>query len=416
MQPIYLDYQATTPLAPEAHSAMEPWLGERFGNPHSPHRMGREAKAAVEVARGQVASLLTFRSSRALRLPAKAGAQGELHPSGMKSRGVGTDAEQRPSTTLGTSEELRGHLLFTSGATEAANLAIKGAAWAAPRERRRIVTLATEHACVLDTVMWLGSHGFEAVVLPVGRDGLVDLDVVQDAVDERTALVAAMLVNNEIGVVQPVEEIGRIARAAGALFFCDAVQGLGRVPVPEADLIAVSAHKSFGPKGVGALWVREGVTLEPLMHGGGQEAGVRSGTLSPALCAGFGAAAALAERRWEDDAAHVGRLWRVATEKLRGWTINGSTEHRYRGNLNVRLDGLDAARLIADVRGVALSAGSACASGSGRPSHVLKAIGLSDAEARSSIRLGFGRYTSEEELAAALDLILEAAERQRAFA
>jgi cysteine desulfurase len=184
------------------------------------------------------------------------------------------------------------------------------------------------------------------------------------------------------------------------------------VPLPQADLIAVSAHKLFGPKGIGALWMREGVTLEPLMHGGAQEAGIRSGTLSPALCAGFGAAAALAQARAEEDAAHVERLWSLATSKLRGWTINGSTEHRYPGNLNVRADGLDAARLISDVRGVAFSAGSACASGSGRPSHVLTAIGLSDAEARSSIRLGFGRYTTEAELGRALDLILEAAAAQ----
>ncbi len=392
MTPIYLDYQATTPLAPEAHAAMEPWLGEKFGNPHSPHRMGREARAAVEYARDLLASLL--RSSRA------------------KSRGAGTDSELRPSTTLGTSELARGRLLFTSGATEAANLAIKGAAWAAPADRRKIVTLATEHACVLDTVLWLGSHGFEAVVLPVGRDGLVDLNSVRNAVDEQTAIVAAMLVNNEIGVIQPVEEIGRIAREAGALFFCDAVQGLGRVPVPDADLIAVSAHKIFGPKGIGALWMRDGVDLEPLMHGGGQEAGIRSGTLSPALCAGFGAAAALAGKRHDEDAAHIERLWALATAKLHGWAINGSTECRYRGNLNVRADGLDAARLISDVRGIAFSAGSACASGSGRPSHVLKAIGLSDAEARSSIRLGFGRYTSDAELDRALDLILEAAAAQ----
>ncbi|GAO38394.1 cysteine desulfurase [Sphingomonas changbaiensis NBRC 104936] len=387
MSPIYLDYQATTPLAPEAHAAMEPWLADKFGNPHSPHRMGREAKAAVEVARDQVLSCL--RSSRA------------------KSRDE-CAAEGRFSTSL----EANGSLLFTSGATEAANLAIKGAAWAAPANRRKIVTLATEHACVLDTVLWLGSHGFEAVVLPVGRDGLVDLDTVRNAVDERTAVVAAMLVNNEIGVIQPVAEIGRIARDAGALFFCDAVQGLGRVALPDADLIAVSAHKLFGPKGIGALWVRDGAAVEPLMHGGGQEAGIRSGTLSPALCAGFGAAAALAEVRHDEDAAHVERLWALATAKLCGWTINGSTRQRYRGNLNIRADGLDAARLISDVRGVAFSAGSACASGSGRPSHVLKAIGLSDAEARSSIRLGFGRYTTEEELNRALDLILEAAAAQ----
>ncbi|MBA2920235.1 aminotransferase class V-fold PLP-dependent enzyme [Sphingomonas sp. MAH-20] len=367
MTPIYLDYQATTPLAPEARAAMEPWLDEKFGNPHSPHRMGREAKAAVAVARDQLSSLLGLR---------------------------------------------QGHVVFTSGATEAANLALKGAAWAAPAARRKIVTLATEHACVLDTVLWLGSHGFEAEVLPVGREGLVDLDSVRQSVDDRTAIVAAMLVNNEIGVIQPVAEIGRIAREAGALFFCDAVQGLGRTALPDADLIAVSAHKLFGPKGIGALWVRDGVALEPLMHGGAQEAGIRSGTLSSALCSGFGAAAALAQKRYDQDAAHIDRLWSLGTAKLRGWTINGSTEHRYRGNLNVRADGLDAARLISDVRTVAFSAGSACASGSGRPSHVLKAIDLSDAEARSSIRLGFGRYTTEDELDRALDLVLEAAAAQ----
>jgi cysteine desulfurase len=391
---IYLDYQATTPLAPEARAAMEPWL-DRFGNPHSPHQMGREAAAAVEVARDRTLNLL--RSSRA------------------KSRGVGMDAEMRPSTSLGTSE-VGGRLIFTSGATEAANLALKGAAWAAPPERRRIVTLATEHACVLDTVQWLGRHGYEAVVLPVGADGLVDLNRVRDAVDGRMAIVAAMLVNNEIGVIQPVNEIGRIAREAGALFLCDAVQGLGRVPLPDADLIAISAHKIHGPKGIGALWVRDGVKLEPLMHGGAQEAAIRSGTLSPILCAGFGAAAAVAAARADADAAHVGLLWQQAREQLAGWTLNGSAEHRYCGNLNVRLDGLDAARLIADVRGVAFSVGSACASGSGRPSHVLKALGLTDAEARSSIRLGFGRHSTPEELGEALDRIRGAAERQRAFA
>jgi cysteine desulfurase len=367
---IYLDYQATTPLAPESQAAMTPWL-DRFGNPHSPHRLGREAAAGVEIAREQVLDVLGLRGGR---------------------------------------------LIFTSGATEAANLALKGAAWAAPPERRRIVTLASEHACVLDTVQWLGCHGFDAMVLPVGSDGLVDLERLQGAVNERTAIVAAMLVNNEVGVVQPVNEIGRIAQAAGALFLCDAVQGLGRMAVPDADLIAVSAHKIHGPKGIGGLWVREGVALEPLMHGGAQEAGVRSGTLSPMLCAGFGAASAVASARMDLDRVHVAGLWQLARQRLAGWTLNGSAEDRYCGNLNVRLDGLDAARLIADVRGVAFSAGSACASGSGRPSHVLKALGLSDAQARSSIRIGFGRYTTEEEVAAALSLIVDAAERQRTFA
>jgi len=222
-----------------------------------------------------------------------------------------------------------------------------------------------------------------------------------------------MLVNNEIGVIQPIAEIAVRAHQTGTLLLCDAVQGYGRVPIPEScDLIALSAHKIHGPKGVGALWIRDGVRLTPLVHGGDQENG-RSGTLSPALCVGFGVAAALMAERHNEDAAHVERLWSLATDRIAGWKINGSTEHRYHGNLNIRRDGLDVARLMSDLRDIAFSAGSACASGSGRPSHVLRAIGLSDAEARSSIRLGFGRYTTEAELAEALDRIVAAADAQR---
>ncbi|HKR25025.1 MAG TPA: cysteine desulfurase family protein [Allosphingosinicella sp.] len=355
---VYLDYQATTPLAPEAAAAMRPWFEEKFANPHSSHKLGREAAAAIEVAREQLLAAL----------------------------GGG------------------GRLYFTGGATEAANWALKTNA------RGRIVTLASEHACVLDTVEWLAGQGHEVDVLPVGPDGLVDLNLVEDRVTEGTGLVAAMLVNNEIGVIQPVAEIARIAHAKGALVFCDAVQGFGRVPLPleSCDLVALSAHKIHGPKAIGALWAREGLRLEPFLHGGGQEGGVRSGTLSPTSAAGFGAAAALLGR----DGDHVERLWAVARETMRDWTLNGSAERRYHGNLNLRRDGLDAARLISEVREVAFSAGSACASGSGRPSHVLAALGLSDREARSSIRLGFGRYTTEAELRAALALINEAAERQ----
>jgi len=354
---IYLDYQATTPVAPEAAAAMRRWLEDGFANPHSPHKLGREAAAAVEIAREQVQNAL--------------GGHG-------------------------------GKLYFTSGATEAANWALKGSG------ARRIVTLATEHACVLDTVEWLAGQGCDIEILPVGADGLVDLDLVEERITDGTGLVAAMLVNNEIGVIQPVAEIARIAHAKGALFFCDAVQGFGRVKLPLAscDMVALSAHKIHGPKGIGALWVRDGVALEPLLHGGGQEGGVRSGTLSPALCAGFGAAAALLGK---DD---VEPLWTIAREIMAGWQLNGSAEARYHGNLNLRRDGIDAARLISEVREVAFSAGSACASGSGRPSHVLAALGLSDREARSSIRLGFGRYTSEDELSTALGLIDAAAERQ----
>ncbi|GAA4763288.1 IscS subfamily cysteine desulfurase [Stakelama sediminis] len=363
---IYLDYQATTPLAPEALAAMLPWLETQHANPHSPHAPGRAAKAAVEVARKQVAALL-------------------------------------PSD---------GAVSFTSGATEALNWAIKGVG------KGRIVTLATEHAAVLDTVAALKAQGRDVVVLPVQPDGLVDMDAARAAITPGTALVEAMLVNNEIGVIQPVAELAKLAHAAGALMLCDAVQGYGRVPMPDGcDLIALSGHKIHGPKGIGALWIRDGVRLSPLLHGGGQEAGGRSGTLSPALCAGFGVAAKLARERQEADAAHVARLFDLACETLgKGWVINGSTARRYRGNLNIRREGLDVNRLMSEVRDIAFSAGSACASGSGRSSHVLRAIGLSDAQARSSIRIGFGRYTSEDDLKTALTRIDTAARAQRVAA
>ncbi len=196
------------------------------------------------------------------------------------------------------------------------------------------------------------------------------------------------------------------------------MQGFGRVPLPLAacDFVAVSAHKVHGPKGIGALWVRDGVDLDPLLHGGGQEGGLRSGTLSPALCVGFGEAARLVVERAGDDQGHIERLWDRALDLMSGWTLNGSAEQRYRGNLNLRRDGVDAARLISELRGIAFSAGSACASGSGRPSHVLAALGLSDREARSSLRLGFGRYTTEAELVEALTRIDAAAGRQLNFA
>ncbi len=357
----YLDYQATTPLAPEALAAMLPWLESRHANPHSPHREGRRAKAAVEVARDQVAALL---------------------PAG-------------------------GRVAFTSGATEALNWAIKGTSG-------EIVTLATEHAAVLDTVAAEAVRGRPVMILPVGTDGLVDLAAARAAIQPGAGLVAAMLVNNEIGVVQPIAALADIAHQAGALMLCDAVQGYGRVPVPATvDLIAISAHKIHGPKGTGALWIRDGVDLAPLMHGGGQEAPGRSGTLSPALCAGFGVAAQLMADRKDQDAAHIDRLWSLALDRLGpGWTINGSTDHRYHGNFNIRREGLDVNRLMSDLRDIAFSAGSACASGSGRSSHVLRAIGLTEAQARASIRLGFGRYTTETELRDAIDAIVAAAEAQ----
>lgn len=362
----YLDYQATTPLVPAALAAMLPWLEGQHANPHSAHAPGRAARAAVEAARVQVAALL---------------------PPG------GTTA-------------------FTSGATEALNWAIKGTAGP-------IVTIATEHAAVLDTAQAEAGAGRMVTVLPVGHDGLIDLNAAARAIVPGTGLVAAMLVNNEIGVVQPIAALAELAHAAGALMLCDAVQGYGRIPIPDGcDMIAISAHKVHGPKGIGALWVREGIAPAPLLHGGGQEAPGRSGTLSPALCAGFGAAARLARERFDADAAHVAALFDAACTRLHvgapgGWMLNGSADRRYRGNLNLRREGLDVGRLMSECRDIAFSAGSACASGSGRASHVLRAIGLSEREARSSIRIGFGRDTSMDDLMTALDRLDAAAASQR---
>jgi len=370
---IYLDYQATTPLAPEVFEAMTPWLRDHFANPHSAHRPGRAAAAAVEVARDRVAAMM---------------------PPG-------------------------GRVVFTSGATEALNIAIHGGALrarASDPKRVRILTPETEHAAVRDTVLALGAEGFEPVLLPVRPDGLLDLAAVKAELDDRTALLAVMLVNNEIGVIQPVEQLVGMAHDAGALFLCDAVQGFGRTDLPpSADMIAISGHKIHGPKGVGALWLKDGLDLPPLIHGGGQEGGLRSGTLSPALCVGLGEAARLMKKRHADDTGHIENLWNRARVLFSQWALNGDADARYHGNLNLRLEGLDGARLMSECRDIAFSLGSACASGSGRPSHVLRALGLTDREARSSIRLGFGRYTTMEELEEAADAINRAAEQQKSF-
>jgi cysteine desulfurase len=366
---IYLDYQATTPVAPEVATAMRPWIEDKFANPHSPSRWGREAAAAIEVARKQVEKAI-----------------------GLKG----------------------GSVAFTGSATEALNWALKGSVEKAPKGRNRIITVATEHAAVLDTCEWLADQGIDLTILPVDRDGRLDLDLLEREMDERVLLVSVMMVNNEIGVRQPLTAVSEIVHKAGAIMLSDAVQALGRVELCNGpDLVAISAHKIHGPKGIGALWMRKGKEPAPLIHGGGQEQGLRSGTLSPALCVGFGAAAKLAEDRCTRDYDHVQKLWRAAIDALGpGWTVNGSVAHRYHGNLNVRREGVDSARLIADLRDIAFSLGSACASGSGRPSHVLKALGLDYRETRSSIRLGFGRYTTQTELVEACRRLARAAIEQ----
>lgn len=357
---IYLDYQATTPLAPEAREAMLRWLGnegESFANPSSTHKAGRAAAAAVEVARDQVAALL---------------------PKG-------------------------GRVFFTSGATEALNWALFRGTQAKPGG---VAGLSIEHAASLQCLERLN-----AAILPVDGAGLA-LPPDEVLIPEG-GIVATMLVNNEVGTIQPIADFVAAAHAKNSLLLCDAVQGFGRVAIPDGpDLIAISAHKIHGPKGIGALWVKDGVDLEPLMFGGAQEQGMRSGTVSPALCAGFGAAAALAAERMDKDASHVERLWSLAMDMLPEWTLNGAADVRYHGNLNVRREGVNGLRLMSDAREVAFSLGSACGSGSGKVSHVLRAMGVREADARASIRLGWGRYTSEAELRDGLTAIKAAARLQ----
>lgn len=360
---IYLDHQATTPLAPEALEAMLPWLSGPesmgFANPHSMHKAGRAAAAAVEVAREQVASLL---------------------PKG-------------------------GRVIFTSGATEAINQALRTVGLAGGRTG--IAYSAIEHSAVVNAAL---STGAACQELPVDGQGLVDPEA---PLAPDTGLVAVMQVNNEIGTVQPVARLAERAHEAGALFFCDAVQGAGKIAPPEdADLIAVTAHKLYGPKGIGALWVRDGVKVGELIHGGGQEGGLRSGTLSPALCAGFGAAAALSKARMDTDFQHLSGLAGLARSLLPLWQLNGSETARWPGNLSLRREGLNVARLMSDCREVAFSAGSACGSGTGKPSRVLTALGLPQVELKGSIRLGIGRYTTSREIEDACAILNAAAAAQ----
>jgi cysteine desulfurase len=356
---IYLDNQATTPLAPEAREVMLPWLSGPeemgFANPNSTHKPGRAAAAIVEVAREQIAAIL---------------------PMG-------------------------GRVIFTSGATEAINQAILRV------QRGGIAISAIEHSAVENAALASGAPIQE---LPVSTEGLVDPEI---KFADGIGLVAVMQVNNEIGTIQPVARLAQRAHEIGALFLCDAVQGAGKLAPPEgADLIAITAHKLYGPKGIGALWVRDGVDIAPLIHGGGQEGGLRSGTLSPALCAGFGAAAALSKARMELDFQHLSGLAALARGVLSRWLPNGSETSRWPGNLNLRLDGLDVPRLMSECRGIAFSAGSACGSGTGKPSHVLTALGLNARSARGSIRLGFGRYTTREEVETACNAIEAGARAQ----
>lgn len=372
--PIYLDYQATTPLDDRVLDAMMPYLTGKFGNPHSAsHRFGWEAEAALDIAREQVATEI--------------GGEG-------------------------------GDLVFTSGATEANNMAVKGLFEAFAPSRNEIVLSDFEHSCVLKSAEWLAENrGAVLRWVPVGRDGRLDLSALKAAVSDKTALVSVMMVNNEIGTVQDMAAISRIVRDVGAVLHSDCAQAFGKIAIDVGalgiDLLSLSGHKIYGPKGVGALWMRGDLAVKPgpLLHGGGQEQGLRSGTQAPALVAGLGRAADIAgaERAQETD-----RLAKMRTrfldrvmEALPDTQMNGSIEHRVPGNLNLCFPGARADLLLSGLRSVAVSSGSACASGSGRTSHVLRAIGLSDDAAKSSLRIGFGRFTKDEEMDYAAAALIE---------
>lgn len=375
--PIYLDNQSTTPLDPRVFEAMRPYFLERFGNPHSvTHRFGWEADAAVEKARKQVAGL------------------------------IGADPKA---------------VSFTSGATESNNLAIKGVLEALKARKPHMVTVATEHKCVLEAARAMEKRGCSVTVLPVDRQGLVDLDRLAGAITARTALVSVMAVNNEIGVIQPIGEIGALCREKGAYFHCDAAQAFGKLPLDvnamAIDLLSVSGHKIYGPKGIGAIYIRRSrprVRLVPQMSGGGQEHGVRSGTLSPPLCAGLGAAARIAGDEMDAERARaqelMARIKKAVLSAHPDVLINGCEARRWPGNLNLSFPGLDGDLLISELRDLAVSSGAACASAVSGPSYVLEALGRTPELAKSSIRIGVGRFTTEEEADYAGRRIAEAVE------
>ena len=366
-RPVYLDCQATTPLDPRVANAMVE-VFELFGNPHGrQHAYGRAAADAVDGARYQVAGLMGAYPQR---------------------------------------------IVFTSGATESCNLALRGAARAAPPERRRVITLATEHAAVLETVEDLRRLGFETMILPVGSDGLLDLNRLEDAVDGTVLVVSTMAVNNEIGVMQPLAEIASICHSQGALFHTDATQAPARIEVDVdgwgADLLSISAHKLYGPKGVGALYVAEDVLIRPVSTGGGQERGLRSGTVPTALVCGFGAAADLA---LEEQSADSERMARLAARLRCGIDAVstdvhyfGSHEQRAPGTLSFGFQGISGDKLVAMVESeIAISTGAACSSGSASVSHVLAALGCAHAEATTGVRVGLGRFTTDADIDVALE-------------
>ncbi len=378
-RPVYLDYQATTPLDPRVVEAMAPFFNEKFGNPHSRnHFYGWEAEEAVEKAREQIAAL------------------------------IGATTRE---------------IVFTSGATESNNLAIKGIARFHRENKNHVVTCVTEHKCVLESCAALERDGFKVTYLPVQANGLIDLDRLGDALTGDTVCVSIMGVNNEIGVIQPLADIGVLCREKGVFFHTDAAQAFGKVPLDveemSIDLMSISGHKVYAPMGIGVLYVRRRprVRLEAMISGGGQEQGMRSGTLAAPLCVGLGKASEIAAQDMDEEAARLkafrDRFLGAIMSRLPDVTVNGDRDHRIPGNLNLSFSGIQAEDLMAGLRELAVSTGSACTSASVEPSYVLRALGLGDDLAQASIRIGIGRFTTEAEVDFAAEKITAEVDRLR---
>lgn len=380
-RPIFLDYQSTTPCDPRVVAAMLPWFTEGFGNPHSrSHAYGWEAEAAIEIARERIADL------------------------------IGANAKE---------------VVFTSGATESNNLAIKGVARFYKDKKNHIITCVTEHKCVLDSCRHLEQEGFRVTYLPVQNNGLVDLDVLKAAITDETVMVSIMAINNELGVIQPLAEIGAICRERGVFFHTDAAQAFGKIPLDveamNIDLMSISGHKIYGPKGIGALFVRRRprVRLEPLITGGGQERGMRSGTLPTPLVVGLGEAAVIAKAEMAKDAEHVKRLadkfLKAVMDDVPDVYLNGDRVQRLAGCINLSFAYIEGESMIMAIKDLAVSSGSACTSASLEPSYVLRAIGVGEDLAHTSIRFGIGRFTTDEEIDRAISIVSGSIEKLRAM-
>lgn len=369
--PLYLDNQATTMTDPRVLEVMMPYFTNKFGNPHSrSHSYAWEAEEACEIAREQVADL------------------------------IGASSKE---------------IIFTSGATESNNMALHGLAKFYGDKKKHIITVVTEHKCVLDTCRHLEMEGFKVTYLPVQPNGIIDLELLKEKITDDTLVVSVMAVNNEIGVIQPLKEIGQICRNAGVFFHSDIAQGFGKVPIDvnecNIDLASISGHKIYGPNGVGAIYIRRKprVRLAPLFNGGGQERGFRSGTIATPLAVGLGMAASIAKSEMQQDSEHVKKLFDKFVGSLQDHAkeiyLNGDRVSRYFGNVNLSFAYIEGESMILAIKDLAVSSGSACTSASLEPSYVLKALGVNDELAHTSIRFGFGRFTKEEEVEYAAELI-----------